>query len=338
MSPISTINTGGFEAALPAHQDAAHLAGLLPKFNNDPHWVLFKDKDFTDVLVKAGGPALLLEIYNDPNLKRKDIKCILAFADAYDLNANEIRQLADEVRPLPQAHKNPAHVINSPVIQAKIAGMNNVQVQAQAVRKDIEFFVFNMLTGASVQTHPSMKTNPHKALFTTEIRNAFNNGSSISQHNPILNMTIRQGLSVRDAFNHYNQLQTQLRNMPRVNDLATLAEASFVKINAIIDLDAFRRPVVVIPPPPHAPPKGGPAPHAPPKGGVKVPPPPPRDEPPHAPPKGGPAPHAPPKGGVKVPPPPPADVSPPHPAPPKAGLKPPTQPGPQAGPAAAALP
>src|SRR5690349_16421385 len=109
MAPISTININGFAVAFPAHQDEGHTAGLNVKFNNDPHWQLFKDKDFTDILVKAGGQALLLEIYNDPGMTRTNLKCILAFTDAYELNADEVRALMAEVFTLPQAQKNPAH-------------------------------------------------------------------------------------------------------------------------------------------------------------------------------------------------------------------------------------
>jgi hypothetical protein len=242
MAPISNINVGAFVANIAAHQDAGHTAGLDPKFNQ-PKWELFKDKDFTDILVNAGGQALLNAVYNAAP-KTQDLMCVLSFAETFHLDAGEIRALADEIRPLPNASKNPAHVINSAVIQGKMAGMNHVQTQVQEARADVNQFVAGMLGGAGVQTHPSMKTNPHKQLFTNEIRNAFNKGTPISQHNPILNLTVRQGLSVRAAFDRFNQLQAQLRNMPRVNDLQAQAAANFAKLNEVVGDPRFR-PVVV---------------------------------------------------------------------------------------------
>lgn len=340
MAPISNINVGAFVANIAAHQDAGHTAGLDPKFNQ-PKWELFKDKDFTDILVNAGGQALLNEVYNAAP-KTKDLMCILSFAETFNLDAAEIRALANEVRPLPAGSKNPAHVINSAVIQAKKAGMNDVQTQAQAVRKDVEQFVLGMLGGAGVQTHPSMKTNPHKHAFTTEIKNAFNNGTPISQHNPILNLPLKKGVTVKAAFERLTQLQAQLRNMPRVNDLNAQAEANYAKLAEVVGDPRFRPHAVgghagpallgvakgpgpkVAPkmPPrpakgagkaPGAAPKGAPMPKAPgPVVGAAPPPPPPMPKAPGALAKG-------PGAGIAPPPPPPEDDLEP-PAGPLAGL------------------
>lgn len=257
MAPISNINVGAFAGALNAHQDAGHTAGLSAKFNNDPAWMLFKDKDFTEVLVNKGGQALLNEIYNnpDPRMTQRDLTCVLSFADSFQLDAGEIRALAAEVINLPEAQKNPAHLLlNSHVVQAKMAGLDNTQKEFAALDTAMGRFV-RPATG----TLPAggLHSNSIKALSRNSLRKeqdqiakAFESKSTVSNDNIIAKKGIFDAntrMTVGQALDRLNQLHNQVRNMPRVNDMQGMARAGFDKMNDIMRLPAFQGHVVHAP-------------------------------------------------------------------------------------------
>lgn len=272
MAPISNIDVGAFVAAFPAHQNAGHTGGLDPKFNNQPQWKLFKDEGFTNILVNVGGQALLDEIYNNPhpNMSPQDLMCVLSFTETFNLNADEVRALAHEVAQLPQAQKNPAHVINSAVIKAKTAGENHLQMEVAAVRNNIS----NTLPNLDKKARNLSIAPRERAACIKQIQQALHHGTEIPRGNKVAtSVTTSSGLTIKAAFTRLNDLQNQLRAMPRVNDLNARAEANFAKLGDIAGHRTFNRPAM--PPRPKGP---GAAPKGPGAGAVVVPPPPPADE------------------------------------------------------------
>lgn len=249
MAPISSITTKIFTENFEKNTPSLNIYNLKPRFKQ-PDWSYFRDQSLTDILIKAGGPVLLSEIYNTCETP-EDLKCVLALTDAFSLNDHEVRALLKEVQQLPASHKNPAFTMNSKTIRDKMA-----DIRAEQNRLDIENFKNRHAPLKSKMDQfirpngPLSRLKPIPPLtkvnfdkMTSQIVDSLKNGTPLPADNSLQETEIEAGLTIQKAYDQYYGNMSRIMPKPRVSKIQQEALSNFDTLNEISQSPRFQRQV-----------------------------------------------------------------------------------------------